>query len=314
MVSSDRGSKYLWVEKYRPQSFDGYVFNDETHRLSFQKMVREKNIPHLLLSGVPGSGKTTLAFILMNQLGINSVDSLTINASDQNSVDVMRDTIKSFVSTYGFSAFKVVHLEEAEYISIPGQAILRRMMEEYSDSARFILTCNNENKIIPELKSRCQQFRFKKPDIIDVTERVAKILIEERVKFDIDLLDRYVLVGYPDIRKIINLLQQNTINGILLPLASKAEVGDYKFKLIDHIESGDWYSARMLVCSELTSNEEWAELYRFLYENIHKSPKFSNQSKWEEAIVTIADHLYKDSIIADKEINAAAMFIRISQL
>lgn len=303
----------LWVEKYRPQTLDKYIFHDDNQRAAMERMIEDKTIPHLLLSGVQGSGKTTLALVIINELELDSTDVLTLNASDENSVDVMRDKIKSFVSTFAMGDFKVVHLEEADYITPNGQAVLRRMMEEYADSARFILTCNYENKIIPAVKSRCQHYRFSKHDIVDVTEAVAKILMEEKIKFDLDLLDKYVRVGYPDIRKIINLLQQNSHGGSLMKMASEGEVGDYKFELLDFIEKDDWFGARKLTCGEVAT-EEWEDVYRFLYENLNKAPKFQTPGKWEEGIVIVADHLYKHALVADPEINAAAMYIRLAQV
>jgi len=304
----------LWVEKYRPNTIEEYVFHDESQKAAIIRMIEDGSIPHLLLSGVQGSGKTTLSHILINELGIDEMDVLTINASDENSVDVMRDKIKNFISTYAMGPFKVVQLEEADYISLAGQAVLRRLMEEeYAESARFILTCNYENKIIPAIKSRTQQFRFKASDRNDIAEFAASILISEKIKFDIDLLDKYVAVGYPDIRKIVNLLQQNSNNGILQPLSTTSESGDYKFELIELIEGDSWKEARALVCENVLP-EEWEDLYRFLYENLGSAPKFQNKNKWEEGIVIIADHLYKHSLVADPEINAAAMFIRLAQV
>jgi replication factor C small subunit len=303
----------LWVEKYRPQALSEYVFpNDEKYSKAFHRMVNDKTIPHLLLSGVQGSGKTTLARILINELQIDETDALVINASDENSVDVMRDKIKSFVSTFAMGTFKVVNLEEADYLSPNAQAILRQVMEEFADTARFILTCNYDNKIIPAIKSRCQHFHFGKPDKDQVTEFAAKVLMAEKAKFTLDQLDGYIAVGYPDIRKIINLLQQNTIEGKLAPLTD-TQTADYKFALLDLIESGDWLQARKLVCEQVTA-EEWEDVYRFLYENLYRAPSFSPKDKWEAGIVIIADHLYKHGIVADPEINAAAMFIRLGQV
>lgn len=300
----------LWVEKFRPTSIDEYVFHDDKQRKAFERFIADKSIPHLLLSGVQGSGKTTIANILVTALQVNPVDLMIINASDENSVDVMRDKIKNFVTTFAIGGFKVVHLEEADYITANGQAVLRRLMEEYSEQARFILTCNYENKIIPAVKSRCQQFRFKASDKDAITEYAAKILIEEGIKFDLTLLDNYVAVGYPDIRKIVNLLQQNSHDGKLDAISQDADSGDYKFELLDHISSNNWTKARTLVCANVTA-EEWEDVYRFLYENLHKSEKFTDRDSWERGMVIIADHLYKHALVADPEINAAAMFIRL---
>ena len=303
----------LWVERHRPQTLNEYIFHDQTQQVTIERMLNDSTIPHLLLSGLQGSGKTTLALIIINELDMDDTDVLTINASDENNVDTIRDKIKSFVSTFAMGDFKIVHLEEADYLTPNSQAILRRMMEEYSDSARFILTCNYENKIIPAIKSRCQHFRFSKHNIDEVTEHVAKLLLEEKVTFDLDLLDKYIRVGYPDIRKIINSLQQNCIDNKLLPLVNDHHSGDYKFELLDYITRDDWLGARNITCNEVSA-EEWEDVYRFLYENLDKSPKYSVQPKWEEGIVVIADFLYRHGICADPEINATAMFIKLSQL
>jgi len=303
----------LWCEKYRPTSLDEYVFHDESHKSAFTQMVADQTIPHLLLSGVQGSGKTTIAQILIDAIGFESSDVLIINASDENSVDDMRDKIKSFITTFAMGKFKLVLLEEADYLSLPAQAVLRKYMEDPISPARFILTCNYDNKIMPAIKSRAQHYRFKAADKNEIAEFGAKILISEGVEFDLDKLDKYVAVGYPDIRKIVNLLQQNSIGGQLLNQAAVAEAGDYRFALLELIGEDKWNDARKLACTNV-SDDEWDGVYRFLYENLDKSKKFSNKENWDAGIVTIANHLYKNSIVSSPEINAAAMFIELSQV
>jgi len=302
----------LWVEKYRPQTVEEYIWQDESQKRAILRMIGEGSIPHLLLSGVQGSGKTTLSKMLVRSLDLDPTDILLVNASDENSVDTMREKIKGFVSSWALGPFKVVQLEEADYLSQAAQATLRQMMEEYADVARFILTCNYDHKIISPVKSRCQQFRFHAFDKDDVAERVATILISEKVKFNETLLYKYVAAGYPDIRKIINTLQQNVIDG-QLQAPTEVETGDYKFQMLELLTADDWLAIRKLLCANVAA-EEWEPVYRFLYENLDKSVKFSEQAKWEEGIVVIADHLYKHGIVADPEINAAAMFIRLSTL
>lgn len=302
----------LWVEAYRPKTIQEYIFQDDTQKKAILNMIGEGSIPHLLLSGVQGSGKTTLAKVLINELGVEEGDVLFLNASDENSVDTVRDKIKAFVTTWALGKFKIVLLDEADYLSPNAQGVLRNMIEQYSDMARFILTCNYDNKIIPAIKSRCQQFRFHAFDKDDIAERVAVILAEEGVKFDLDLVDSYVAAGYPDIRKIINMLQQNVVDGVIQP-PQMVEAGDYKFKMLELLETDRWLEIRKLLCSSVAA-EEWEGVYRFLYENLNSSGKFKDQTKWEEGIVVIADHLYKHGIVADPEINAAAMFIRLAQL
>lgn len=300
----------LWVEKYRPKTTEEYVFHDAALKAAVTKWLAEKDIPHILLSGVQGSGKTTLSRILVRALEIDDTDVLILNASDENSVDTIREKIKSFISTFPMGAFKVVCLEEADYISLAGQGVLRSMVED--SEARFIFTCNYENKIKPAIKSRCQHFRFTAGDKVDITEYAAKILVSEKIKFDIDTLDKFVSIGYPDVRKIVNLLQQHTTDGSL-SYPQQDEAGDYKFKLLDFIARDKWLDARLLCCENVVA-EEWEDVYRFLYENLEKAPKFTNKDKWEAGIVIIADHLYKHGIVADPEINAAAMFIRLTQV
>jgi DNA polymerase III delta prime subunit len=301
------------MEKYRPQHIEDYIFQDDRQKVDFLKMIKNKSIPHLLLSGVQGAGKTTIARILITECGITDTDVMVINASDENSVDVIREKIKSFVTTFAMGDFKIVLLEEADYISGAGQAVLRVIMEQYADVARFILTCNYENKIIPAIKSRCQHYRFKASDKNDIAEYVVGILISEKIKFDLDLVDKYVDVGYPDVRKIVNLLQQNCHDGVLQAPKQTAEAGDYKFALLNLVELDEWVEARQLACSQVAS-EEWEDVYRFFYENLHKAPKFTEKAKWEEGILIIAEHLYKHGICSDAEINAAAMFVRLGQV
>lgn len=302
----------MWIEKYRPSTIDGYIFHDDSHKQAFLQMIVDQDIPHLLLSGVQGTGKTTIAKILVNSLEIDDTDVLTINASDENSVDVIREKIKGFISTFALGKFKVVFLEEADYITPNGQAVLRNMMEQYANTARFILTCNYEHKVIPSIQSRCQHFRFKAGDKDSITEQMAIMLASENIVCDIETLDAYVRVGYPDVRKIINLLQQNSKTGTLIK-PTTVEAGDYKFKLLDLLTADDWNGARKLCCGTVAA-EEWEDVYRFLYDNLHMSTKFESQSLWEAGIVVIAEHLYKHSLVADPEINAASMFIQLSTI
>lgn len=303
----------LWCEKYRPTSLNEYVFQDTKQKKVLMGYIEQGSIPHLLLSGVQGSGKTTLSRLLVDKLNIDESDVLVINGSDENNAETVRDKIKSFVTTFAVGEFKVVRIEEFDYFTLNGQAILRGLMEDYEEVARFILTCNYENKIMPAIRSRCTQFRFKAMDKDDVAEYVAKILLSETIKFDIDTLDAYVSVGYPDIRKIVNMVQQYSIDGTLEHYQTENESGDYKFQLLEMMKLDQWDSIRSLLCENVVA-EEWEEVYKFIYENLNKCPKFSIPMKWEEGIVIIADHLHKNAMYADPEINAAAMFIRLKQI
>ena len=302
----------LWVEKYRPKTIDKFAFYNSHQRDSIFNILKTRELPHLLFTGIQGTGKTTLAKILINELQINNYDVLVINGSDETSVQVVRDKIYSFISTFPLGDYKVVLLEEAGFISQNGQAALRHMMEEFSMYSRFILTENYENKIIPPIKSRCQHYKFTSPDIGDVTELVATILVDEGVDFNITTLEKYIRVGYPDVRKIINLLQQNTIAKSLRDSSNVSGATDYKFQLFEMVETGNWKGARTLLCNKI-SNDEWENVYTFLYHNMDKCNEFSDQQK-DSAIVVIADYLYKHAFVADVNINGAAMFIQLQRL
>lgn len=303
----------LWTEKYRPQNVDQYIFHDTHLKAAVYRMIADRSIPHLLFSGTAGAGKTSLAQILIRALNIDETDVLTINASDEKGIDTFRDKVKTFSTSVALGPFKIIHLEEADMLTPAAQAALKMFMEDMNEHVRFMLTCNTVSKIIVPIRSRCQEFFFKAADYDDVVESMVNILASERVTFDLTLLDKYVTYGYPDIRKVINMLQQNTVNGELLPPNIAGESGDYKFKLVDLVEADKWNDARKLVCSSV-ADDEWESVYRFMYENLVRAPKFQDASKWEEAIIIVAEHLYKHSIVADPEINAAAMFIRLGQV
>ena len=304
---------YLWCEKHRPQTVDQYIFHDKQLKSAVYRMIADQSIPHLLFSGTAGSGKTSLAQILIRSLNVDETDVLTINASDEKGIDIFRDKVKTFSMSVALGSFKIIHLEEADMLTPAAQSALKMFMEEMNEHVRFILTCNTISKIIVPIRSRCQEFFFKAADFNDVVESMVNILASERVTFDLTLLDKYVTYGYPDIRKVINTLQQNTINNELLPPNLVGETGDYKFKLVELLEAGKWNDARKIVCANV-ADDEWESVYRFLYENLQRAPQFQDTSKWEEAIIIVAEHLYKHSICADPEINAAAMFIRLGQL
>ncbi|MGI0076385.1 MAG: AAA family ATPase [Nitrosopumilaceae archaeon] len=303
----------LWVEKYRPKSIAEYIFYTTTHKEQFKKMIQEKWIPHLLLYGSPGVGKTTLARVLINELALDPTDTLTINASDENNIETIRTKIISFVSTYANGPFKVVFLDEADYISQPGQGVLRKVLEDFSDSARFILAGNYAHKFIPAVRSRCQEFTFKALDKEKILEYVVDMLDAEKIRFDLAVLKKYVDVAYPDIRKTVNLLQQNSINGVLVDVAGQTGASDYKFQLLDLLEQDKWIEIRKLVCENVTG-EEWEDMYRFLYDNLKNTKKFKEQSKWDAGTCIIAEYLYKHGLCADSEINFAACIIRLGQI
>ena len=303
--------KELWVEKYRPNTVDGYVFRDEHQRNQINTWIRDKSIPHLLLSGSAGIGKTTLAKILIHEIGIEDYDVLEINASRTNSVDDVRDKITNFVQMIPFGPFKVVLLDEADYLSPNAQAALRGVMEEYHATARFILTCNYPNRIIPAIHSRCQSFHVERTDMEQFISRVEKILTKENITFDLESLANYVSVTYPDLRKCINMVQQNINEGVLqAPNKGDAGEADWKFDMVQLFNAGKITEARKMLCGKLRA-EEMEEVYRWLYDNLNIFGSDDNQDK---AIIIIKSGLVDHTVCADPEINLAATLVRLSKL
>ena len=302
----------LWVEKHRPNTLQGYVFRDEAQKKQVEQWVKSKSIPHLLFSGAPGVGKTTLAKILLNLLEVIGTDILEINASRENSVDVIRDKITNFVQTMPFGEFKVVLLDEADYISPNGQAALRGVMEMYHQSARFILTCNYPNRVIPALHSRCQGFHIEKIDKTEFTARAAEILVEEGVEFELDTLDTYVKATYPDLRKCINTLQMNSSEGKLHePNTADTGEQDYRIEMVELFKLGQISQARKLLCSQARP-EEMEDIYRWMYDNIELFGDTEDQQ--DQAVLAIKQGLVDHSFVADAEINLSATLINLANI
>jgi len=304
--------KELWTEKYRPNDIDGYVFRDEAQKQQVATWIKEKTIPHLLFSGAPGVGKTTLAKILIHQLGIDEYDVLEINASRENSVDTIRDKISGFVQTMPFGDFKVVLLDEADYISPNGQAALRGVMETYHASARFILTCNYPNRVIPALHSRCQGFHIERIDQTEFTARMATVLVEESVQFELDVLDTYVKATYPDLRKCLNICQMNSTSGTLdAPHGDEGGSEDYKLEVVTMFKAGKIKEARQLLCKNARP-EEMEDMFRWMYDNLDLWGSTDEQR--DAAIIVIRNGLVNHAMVADPEINLSATLCELTQL
>jgi len=303
--------KELWVEKYRPNTLDGYVFADDSQKSQIESWIKDESIPHLLFSGNAGVGKTTLAKILINKLGIQDSDVLYANGSKEGRKIEWVDKLIMFCSTMPFSDFKIVLIDEADYMNLHSvQPALRNLMEEYSSTVRFILTCNYPNKIIPAIHSRCQPIRINKTDMVEYFKRVESILKKENIAFEDEVLLKYVDAAYPDLRKCINSLQQNSMDGTLHNPETLESSLDYRTEMVELFKAGKISEARKLVCSQALP-EEMEEIYRWLYDNVEI---FGEEDKQEKAILIIKQGAVDHALVIDPEINLAATLIRLGHL
>jgi len=305
--------KKLWVEEYRSKTLDDYVFKDPEQREVIQSWINEGSIPNLLFSGSAGIGKTTLAKLLIHNLGVDEYDVLMANGSKEGRKIEWVDKLISFCQTMPFGDFKVVLIDEADYMNPTSvQPALRNLMEEYSQTVRFIMTCNYPNKIIAPIHSRCQGYHFEKLDQVEFTARAATVLVTEGVEFDLDVLDSYVKSVYPDLRKCLNLLQQNSQSGKLAPAASSSSNSeDYRLAMVGLIKQGKIREARQLLCSQAMP-EEMDEIISWAYNNLELWSKTDEGQ--DEAILIIRNAAVNATLIADAEINLSAMMCELAQI
>ena len=297
----------LWVEKYRPSSLDTYIGNQ--HLKSKVSIYLESgDLPHLLLYGRAGTGKTTLAKLLVKNI---ECDYLYINASDENNVDTVRTKIKTFASTIGFKDLKIVILDECDYITPNAQAALRNLMETFSRHCRFILTCNYVERIIDPIQSRCQSFQIVPPSKKEVAIHLSNILKNENVTFKVDDIATIINGGYPDIRKIINTSQRQVINNVLEFDEQEIILSDYKLKLLKVIQTKS--KTRKEIFTEIrqiladAKVTDFADFFRLLYDEVDSYGK----GHIAECILIIAKYESSDVHVVDKEINAMAMLIEL---
>ena len=303
-------AKDLWVEKYRPERITDYVFKDTAQRKQVQNWITDGGIPHLLFSGSPGTGKTTLAKVLINELNIEKADVMYINASRDNGVELIRKRITAFSETMPWGDFKVILLDEADHISPEGQAALRGVMEQYHASVRFILTCNYPNMIIPALHSRCQGFHIEQLDQTDFTVRVGEILQDNEVKFDIETLDAMVRANYPDLRKTINTVQMSVVDATLVKPDDEGASAEWRIQMVELFKNGKIAEARKLIVAKARA-DEYNDIYTWLYRNIDLYT--STPDQYDEVVLAIRNGLVKHTQVADIEINLSATMIEVAR-
>ena len=307
--TTEKVNNSLWVEKYRPQKLSEYVGNEHLKQ-KVSDYLQSGDVPHLLFFGKAGTGKTTLAKLIVNSI---SCDYIIINASDENNVDTVRNKVKGFASTIGFKDLKVIILDEFDYMTPNAQAILRNLMETFSKHCRFILTCNYVEKVIDPIQSRCQTFQIVPPTKKDVAVQISQILGKEGVSFQPKDLVPIIDSSYPDIRKIINTCQLNSSKGKLKLDTTSVIDSDIKSKVVEILKSSDvgrnkWKNIRQAVADARI--QDFTELYSFLYEKVDEY----GGNNTSNIILILSESQHKDALVVDKEITFMSCIIQIVAL
>jgi len=308
-TNNEQVDNSLWVESYRPVTLENYVGNEHLKE-KVSGYLETGDVPHLLLYGRAGTGKTTLAKLIVKSM---DCDYMVINASDENNVETVRNKVKGFASSMGFKKYKIIILDEFDYMSQNAQAILRNLMETFSQHCRFILTCNYVEKVIDPIQSRCQTFQIIPPTKKDVAVQISKILSSEEVTFQPKDLVPIIDAGYPDIRKIINTCQLNSIKGELKVDTQNLLENDYKMKVLDILKSSDdkrnkYVNMRQAIIDSRVT--DFSELFTLLYEKVDEYAP----SNTANVVIALAEGQNKHFNAIDKEIPMAATLIEILNL
>jgi len=297
----------LWVEKYRSPTLEDYVGN-ESIKDFIQECIAKNDIPHMIFSGPPGTGKTTLAKIIVNNI---DCDYLYINATDERSMDVMRDKVKGFASSASFKPLKVVILDEADFIRIDSQALLRNVIETFSLNTRFILTCNYVERIIDPIQSRCQVLNIIPPSKKDIATHMAIILDKEEIEYEAQDLVKVVNKFYPDLRKTLGTCQILSKDSKLVIDDNILVSGSYKELILKELKqpsSKSFNNIRQIIADSQVG--EFEEVYKFLFEHIDEYA----QNSIGEVIVLLEEYMFHANFKVDKEINMLALIHRILSL
>ena len=303
-----REEHYLWVEKYRPKTLDGYIGNEHFVR-KLEQWLDEGDIPHILLYGPAGTGKTTAAKIITSNI---ECDLLFINASDENSVDTIRNKIQGFAQGIGFTDLSIVVLDEADGVTPQGQAALRNLMEVFSGHCRFILTANFVERIIAPIQSRCQTFEITPPSRKEAAYHVAGILKKEGVKYEAKDLALLVDAHYPDLRQIINDAQNHTMDGELTVEARQIAESDYKSKVMEVLTGKGTPKEKFKSLRQVIANakvRDFTPMYRLLFDRVD----LISPGNVSATILMIAEGQSADALVMDHEINMMATLINILQ-